>query len=44
MTEESSSGDHCARCERRLSFRQAMIDWAPVIVVVIKEVVLLFWS
>ncbi|MFI9648831.1 hypothetical protein ACIHAA_21315 [Streptomyces sp. NPDC052040] len=39
MTEEESVDGRCARCERRLSFRQAVLDWVSVIAVVIKEVV-----
>lgn len=43
MTEEPAPGDHCARCERRSSTRQAVLDWTPVIVLVIKEVVQFLW-
>ncbi|GGV75655.1 hypothetical protein [Streptomyces massasporeus] len=39
MAEEQFPDDRCTRCGRRLSFRQAVVDWVPVIVVVIKEVV-----
>ncbi|WP_268256493.1 hypothetical protein [Streptomyces griseosporeus] len=44
MTEEESVGGRCTRCERRLSIRQAITDWVPVIAVVIKEVVRYFSS
>ncbi|MFE6825349.1 hypothetical protein [Streptomyces sp. NPDC057690] len=43
MTEDPSSDRHCTQCDRSLSFRQTVIDWVPVMVVVIKEVVLHFW-
>ncbi|WP_369234738.1 hypothetical protein AB5J56_23470 [Streptomyces sp. R21] len=43
MTEESSPDGRCERSERRLPFRQMVIDWVPVIAVVIKEVVQYFW-
>lgn len=39
MTEESPFEGRCAQCARRLLLRQAVIDWAPVITVVIGEVV-----
>ncbi|MFJ7337038.1 hypothetical protein ACIQUU_27800 [Streptomyces sp. NPDC101116] len=39
MTEEQYPDDRCTRCERRLSFRQAVADWVLVVGVVIKEVV-----
>ncbi|WP_275404222.1 MULTISPECIES: hypothetical protein [unclassified Streptomyces] len=44
MAEESSTADRCVQCESRRSKRQVITDWAPVIAVVIKEVVQLFWS
>ncbi|MER6259511.1 hypothetical protein ABT203_07935 [Streptomyces sp900105245] len=45
MTEEETPPNgHCAQCERRRSIRQALVDWMPVIVVVIKEVVQYFPS
>ncbi|MFF9185513.1 hypothetical protein [Streptomyces misionensis] len=44
MAEEQSGDGRCARCEHRLSVRQAITDWAPVIAVVIKEVVRYFSS
>jgi hypothetical protein len=43
MATESNPSDHCARCERRLSIRQAMVDWAPVIGKVMVEVLRFFW-
>lgn len=43
MAEETSPTGHCARCERRLSKRQAVVDWAPVIIKVVWEVVQSFW-
>jgi hypothetical protein len=39
VTEEQFPDDRCTRCECRLSIRQAVVDWVPVIVLVIKEVV-----
>ncbi|MFE7909892.1 hypothetical protein [Streptomyces albogriseolus] len=42
MATESNPSGHCARCERRLSIRQAMVDWAPVITVMV-EVLKSFW-
>ncbi|MFI0166760.1 hypothetical protein [Streptomyces sp. NPDC017095] len=39
MAEEQSDDGRCARCGRRRSIRQAVVDWVPVIAVVIKEVV-----
>ncbi|MEU3242950.1 hypothetical protein [Streptomyces sp. NPDC006875] len=43
MTEESSPDGHCARCDRRLSIRQVVVDWVRVIVLVI-TMVRSFWS
>jgi predicted nucleic acid-binding Zn ribbon protein len=33
----------CAECEKRRKFRQAVIDWAPVIAPIIVDVVLAIW-
>jgi hypothetical protein len=44
MAEEASPGDHCTRCERRLSLRQMVADWLPVIFVAIGEAVQYFSS
>ncbi|WP_276209439.1 hypothetical protein [Streptomyces dangxiongensis] len=44
MAEEQNDGSRCARCERRRSIRQAVVDWLPVIAVAIKEVVRYFSS
>jgi hypothetical protein len=43
MTREPSRGDHCERCSRRLSKRQALVDWAPVAIKVIWEMLQNFW-
>ncbi|MET8454714.1 hypothetical protein [Streptomyces sp. NPDC005209] len=44
MTEEKSSGDHRVRSGRRLSIRQALVDWSPVIAKVVYELLQSFWS
>lgn len=42
MATESHPSGHCERCERRLSIRQAIVDWAPVITVMV-EVLKSLW-
>lgn len=42
MATESDPSGHCARCERRLSIRQALVDWAFVITAMV-EVLKSFW-
>jgi hypothetical protein len=43
MAEEFTPNGHCAQCARRQSIRQTVIDWAPVIGLVISGVVQYFW-
>ncbi|MFE5140340.1 hypothetical protein ACFRDV_22130 [Streptomyces fagopyri] len=35
--------ERCIHCDRRLSMRQATIDWAPVVLGIIHEVLQFVW-
>ncbi|MET8103019.1 hypothetical protein ABZV29_42520 [Streptomyces sp. NPDC005236] len=35
---------HCTCCERVLTWRQAFIDWVPVVVPIIIDVLRSLWS
>jgi hypothetical protein len=44
MATDSDPVGHCVRCGRRLSKRQAVVDWALVISKAVWEVLQFFWS
>ncbi|MFJ4940964.1 hypothetical protein ACIP8U_45010 [Streptomyces pseudovenezuelae] len=43
MAREQTPDSHCAQCGRRLSKRQALVDWAPLAVKVMWDLLQSFW-